>query len=671
MTTFFALHSAPDKASSLRSMISFCRTGAVTEGCYEVASESFRTIPGSPFAYWVPEAIMGLFSEGEMFEAAGRFARTTNNFSDNFRYVRLAWEISPDNLEGWRPWAKGSTERFYSDIDHVVAWDSQRKTYPGFTGTRHRPMERPASVQLFGVPGITWPLRAQRFSPSAFPAHAIFSVRSFMLAAPQSDLPWLLALGASSVVDYLYKMLLGRYEYPEFIVTALQRLPLPSEIPDSAKDELGNLALEACALSQRMRATVETSCCFVLPESILADLVGYSKESIKVRLDEIQARIDEISFSLYGVDASILTGGSFRDLESMSDLGERGDGSALGLSESSSVLSWAVGVAFGRFSSGLTERPDPLRGCTFDPFEERSSSPAISDLDLHGDPNSAIFVDDHGHPQDICGKVVEVLEKFTSEAVDGVPDVLKKDFFAWHIKKYSRSNRKAPIYWQLATPSASYSVWLYIHAFTRDTMFRVQNDFVAPKLLLEQRRLDELEQEASGRPSAAQRKVIEWQRTLVGELRAFLDEVRLVAPLWDPDLDDGVIINFAPLWRLVPQHKAWQTEVKKTWDELCKGSYDWSHLAMRLWPERVVPQCAADRSLAIAHGLEEVFWTETRDGWQTRSRPTRPLDELIAERTSDAVKAALRGLLDAPVTTTSGRGGRRRAATGTNGRGRR
>ncbi len=71
-----------------------------------------------------------------------------------------------------------------------------------------------------------------------------------------------------------------------------------------------------------------------------------------------------------------------------------------------------------------------------------------------------------------------------------------------------------------------------------------------------------------------------------------------------------MIINFAPLWRLVPQNKAWQKELKSTWDALCEGKYDWAHLAMHLWPERVVPKCATDRSLAIAHGLEDVFWVE-------------------------------------------------------------
>ena len=190
---------------------------------------------------------------------------------------------------------------------------------------------------------------------------------------------------------------------------------------------------------------------------------------------------------------------------------------------------------------------------------------------------------------------------------------------------YSKSRRKAPIYWQLATPSANYSVWLYIHAFTKDTLFRVQNDYVAPKLAHEERRLESLKSELGDGGTTAQRKEMAAQEAFVEELRAFLEEVKRVAPLWNPNLDDGVIINFAPLWRLVPQHKAWQKELKATWDALCEGKYDWAHLAMHLWPERVVPKCATDRSLAIAHGLEDVFWIEGEDGkWKPRETPDAP-----------------------------------------------
>ena len=85
----------------------------------------------------------------------------------------------------------------------------------------------------------------------------------------------------------------------------------------------------------------------------------------------------------------------------------------------------------------------------------------------------------------------------------------------------------------------------------------------------------------------------------------------------------------------MPQHKPWQKELRATWDALCDGKYDWAHLAMHLWPERVVPKCATDRSLAIAHGLEDVFWVEGADGkWKPRPAPTRPVEELVRERTS-------------------------------------
>jgi hypothetical protein len=226
---------------------------------------------------------------------------------------------------------------------------------------------------------------------------------------------------------------------------------------------------------------------------------------------------------------------------------------------------------------------------------------------------------------------------------------LAKSFFEHHLKRYSKSKRKAPIVWQLATPSSSYSIWLYTHRLTKDSLFQVQNDLVVPKLLLEERKQRTLLDAAGQSPTARQRKEIAAQETLVEELRAMLDEVKRVAPLWNPDLDDGVVLTMAPLWRLVPQHKAWQKELRTAWDGLCAGKFDWAHLAMHLWPERVVPKCATDRSLAIAHGLEDVFWAEGKDGkWKPRTKPTKPVDELTRERTSPAVKASLKSLTDVP-----------------------
>jgi len=235
---------------------------------------------------------------------------------------------------------------------------------------------------------------------------------------------------------------------------------------------------------------------------------------------------------------------------------------------------------------------------------------------------------------------------------------LAKGFFEQHLKRHSRSRRKAPIVWQLATASSSYAIWLYAHRVDKNTLFQVQNDLVAHKLFHEERVQTKMEQDAGPSPSASQRKEQAAQATLLDELRALLAEVKRIAALWRPDLDDGVVLTMAPLFHLVPQHKAWQKDLKTAWDGLAAGKFDWAHLAMHLWPEPVVPKCATDRSLAIAHGLEDVFWLEASEGkWKPRPAPTRAVDELVQERTSAAVKASLKSLVEA---TMAGGGGAKR-----------
>jgi hypothetical protein len=302
-----------------------------------------------------------------------------------------------------------------------------------------------------------------------------------------------------------------------------------------------------------------------------------------------------------------------------------------------------VGVAFGRFDPRLAtgERPQPSLREPFDPLPSRS--PGMYPEGEEPAERADILVDDEGHADDLVARTHTVAERVKVDVPENLRAWLAKDFFPLHIKMYSKSRRKAPIYWQLATESASYSVWLYIHAFSKDTLFRVQNDYAAPKLAHEERRLESLTRELADKATAAQRKELAAQESVVEELRAFLEEVKRVAPLWTPTLDDGVIINFAPLWRLVPHHKPWQKELKSAWGALCEGKYDWAHLAMHLWPERVVPKCAKDRSLAIAHGLEDVFWVEGTNGkWTARKTPTHSVDELVRERTSPAVAGGRR-----------------------------
>ena len=338
-------------------------------------------------------------------------------------------------------------------------------------------------------------------------------------------------------------------------------------------------------------------------------------------------------------------------------------------------LSHCVGHSFGRWASQAYGSKG-FEEFVKNPFGELPNRPPASGTV----DQRRILADDEGHEADICDSIETSVsqlwpirkssywEEFSRCIGTPMRQWVRQNFFSFHLSSYSKSRRKAPIYWQLATPSAAYSVWLYYHRLTKDTFFQVLNEFVKPKLNHERQKLDRMQGEAGVEPSRSQRKEIEDQEKIVAELASMVEEVERIAPLWNANLNDGVIINFAPLWRLVPQNKSWQKECKKCWDKLVKGEYDWAHLAMHLWPERVVPKCVTDASLAIAHGLEEVFWEkDDRDRFRPKEEPAggwEPIvKELVSERTSPAVKAALESLLTAPAPAGNSKSRRRKATT--------
>jgi hypothetical protein len=241
-------------------------------------------------------------------------------------------------------------------------------------------------------------------------------------------------------------------------------------------------------------------------------------------------------------------------------------------------------------------------------------------------PWDGILVDELNHPLDIERRVREVIEIIWSgkegggaaaaiehEAceilgVKSLRDYFRKPagFFADHLKRYSKSRRQAPIYWPLSTASGSYTIWIYYHRLTPDTLYKCVQQFVIPKMSDVERELAHLRTVlAANEGGSKERKRLEELEDLRRELMELRTELELWAPKWKPNLNDGVLITAAPLWKLFRLPK-WQKDLKACWQELEKGDYDWAHLAFTLWPDRVREKCKSDRSLAIAHGVEDL-----------------------------------------------------------------
>ncbi|XKE41449.1 type II restriction endonuclease subunit M [Cobetia sp. UIB-001] len=625
MSQFLRLLGENDKAKSLAKSSRNYRNGSSDHAAFELWPSEFKKIPGAPFAYWVSDEVRNIFSLLPALEGEFRYAQHGGSTKNDFRFLRLWWEeISTQGK--WFNFAKGGAYApYYADVYLLVNWkDNARELeaslllkYPYLGDSANWVLHRECS---YFSPGLTWSLRTQAgFCLRVMPADCIFSHKGpavFVGDHDHEELLALLALSNSSAFELLVslQMAFGSYE-----VGVIQRTPVP-ELDSEEKRRLRALANRAWSLKRTLDTVNESSHAFLLPESLRKRLSDYNPAAIHDELAYIQTQVDDIAFDLYGfseedrqaangeVDAS-------RGIEEISGEQEQVE-VVLPLD---ALISWAAGVTFGRFDCRLAtgEREAPPEPEPFDPLPAKSPGMLPDGVEPYH-RHTGILVDDAGHEHDLPRLMADVLETVDAQVDEDLRRWLRRNFFKYHLQQYSKSRRKAPIYWPLAMASGNYTLWLYYPDLTDQTLFTAVNDFVEPKLKQVDSELGNLRLSGASR-SRADEKRLEELSDFRDELADLRDTLLRIAPDYKPSHDDGVQITAAPLWPLF-RHKPWQKVLKETWEKLEQGDYDWAHLAMAYWPERVREKCVTDKSLAIAHDLEHLYVEPESAPKQTRGR---------------------------------------------------
>lgn len=527
----------------------------------------------------------------------------------------------------WVPFAKGGEySQFYADLHLVVNWERDGQEMKEWAAPLYNNSGWSRiikSTDFYFRPGLTWPLRSQvGFNVRAYPAGSTFGHKGPVgFISPQMLIAFL-GLMNSEVFQTLVslQMAFGSYE-----VGVIQRTPVPTTFAESEALCYGAVdsQRQAGVLDENNHLFFVNPLCYATGVTLAERLQSVQTQSSGAanRLAQCRTQLDDLAFRLYGIDGDDrvameqngLPSGPCDESSDEDEAESTSEASTLTASQAvRELLSYAIGCIVGRWDIRVTtdakkqlELPSPfapLPVCSpgmlqGDDGLPLAQSPAGYPLRIDWD---GILTDDADHQDDVVRRIREVIEVVWHERAEAIETEVSealcvkelRDYFRkpgkggfWddHVSRYSKSRRKAPIYWLLQSSKKNFALWLYYHRLDKDLLFKALVNYVEPKIRMEVSRLESLRSQkvAVGNSGTAAKKIdkeIEKQGELISELQDFEDKLRRAANLHlEPDHNDGVVLSIAPLHELVPWKHA-----KSYWNELLEGRYEWSSIGKQL-----------------------------------------------------------------------------------------
>ncbi|KYH45390.1 restriction endonuclease [Branchiibius sp. NY16-3462-2] len=480
------------KSAALQS----CARGGEESRCFLVAADTFASIPGSPFAYWLPEAARGAFNSlpslGDI--ASPRVGMQTSN---NAKYLRSWWEVSAaeasEPLSGTSKWISylkgGPFRRWYGNVELVLHYNGD----PAYVLSQNNATILTIDRGL--APKITWTdLTSGDFSARLSPSGSFHDISGHCFYPDGGDMYWVLGYSNSRIFQ-MYLSTLNSTMHAQ--VGDVAKIP----VPDFDRAAMAQLALRAVELSRRDFDRSETSMAYERNE-ILTHF--YSGLPLRHTYDALVARWRDEVDELRSVEVAVDT---LADPDGVSDWFRLPDyprvislsvnaayaypranvhdaASAQCADAVSDLVAYAIGCMFGRYS---LDEPGLIladQGATLQDYLAKVPSPTFTpDAD-----NVIPIVNGDWFEDDVVGLFRQLLRtafgdqhfeenlRFVTESL-GVKNLRdyfitragKSKFYDDHVQRY----RKRPIYWLFSSPKGSFNALIYMHRYTPSTVSTV------------------------------------------------------------------------------------------------------------------------------------------------------------------------------------------------------
>lgn len=538
--------------------------GEELEVRHDIARRDFAAIDGSPLAFERVGIVAPIFREAPALDPALATAAQGLATAADDRFVRCRWEVLAENVgqgKDWVPFAKGGEfSRFYADIYLIVDWKKNGDGIRNFDGAYIR------NEQHYFKPGLTWPLKTVKgFNVRVMPEDCVFGHKGpAIFPVDGAKTFYILGIANSAAAEFILKALTSF----SWEVGVIKRLPVP-QANAKQSERVASLAKAIHAAKREWDIGNEISTSFERPwvtrhpdAKTLSDGLDGVLEAEASAENQIQATYIDLNTEAYKLYAIP----DVTRVQIEKSLGERPpeviwpqmEGKTTEQKRMEHVwrlLSFAVKrvidsdddgiVPFNR-STGETPLPERVRQELATLFPGRDES----QLEV-----------------EIVNELKRSVKGYRRCA--SLDDWLANAYFEYHAGLY----KSRPIYWHVAsaqgTSSFAFGALVHYHRFDKNRMQKLRASYVRDTI--EELRRDAGLADKAGRADdrvELQAKLEEVQ-ALDKKLQLLQEghhegaeggdrDFRILTPWkepakrpkgWNPDLDDGVKVNIAPLDR--------------------------------------------------------------------------------------------------------------------------
>lgn len=232
--------------------------------------------------------------------------------------------------------------------------------------------------------------------------------------------------------------------------------------------------------------------------------------------------------------------------------------------EITSLISYAVGCMFGRYSLDVDGLVLADQGDTVEDYLQKMPDPASVSFMPDAD-NVIPITDEEYFEDDIVGRFVEFMRvaygaetleenlRFVADALGGKGtsrDVIRSYFLKEFFKDHCQTYKKRPIYWQFDSGKKNgFKALIYMHRYQSDLLARVRTDYVHQQQERYRAQVSYAEDALATAEKGNRVKLEKRISKLNDQLREaseFEEKVHHLADqMIEIDLDDGVKMNYA------------------------------------------------------------------------------------------------------------------------------